>query len=232
MLPSANDLKACHSLSILKWCDFILVLRSCDIKCYNNHYLATNSNFSSEKARLKTVNSSLAVPPSSFFCWVSDHPASSPETFSWHGVPSTARTVVLQLSCDGIWLPRSMGQGPGIFAHLRVSPQHCTWPRRLQTWDTDRAGGVPFDLTRVFATKKNALIEAWYVVCMCLVGMPDLSACILHGSAAESSSSKWLSLLSASSFPVVSLHHQLSAPKTSCWCRTDSNPGVGAFRPI
>ena len=80
MLPSANDLKAWHSLLILKWCDFILVLRSCDIKCYNNHYLATNSNFSSEKARLKTVNPSLqlAVPPSSFFCWVSDHPASSP----------------------------------------------------------------------------------------------------------------------------------------------------------
>ena len=59
--------------------------------------------------------------------------------------------------------------------------------------------------------------------CACdLVGMLDLSACMLHGSAAESSSSKWLSLLSASSFPVVSLHHQLSAPKTSCWCRTDS----------
>ena len=154
MLPTANDLKAWHSLSILKWCDFILVLRGCDIKCYNNHYLATNSNFSSEKARLKTANPSLAVPPSSFFCWVSDHPASSPETLSWHGVPSTARTVVLQLSCDGIWLPWSMGGGPGISAHLRVSPQHCNWPRRLQTWDTDRAGGVPFHLTRVFATKK------------------------------------------------------------------------------
>ena len=40
---------------------------ACDIKCYKNHYLATNSNFSSEKARLKTVNPSLAVPPSSFF---------------------------------------------------------------------------------------------------------------------------------------------------------------------
>ena len=76
MLPSANDLKAWHSLSILKWCDFILVLGSCDIKCNNNHYLATNSNFSSEKAWLKTVDPSLAVPPSSFFCWVSDHPAS------------------------------------------------------------------------------------------------------------------------------------------------------------
>ena len=110
--------------------------------------------FSSKKARLKTVNPSLAVPPSSFFWWVSDHPASSPEMFSWHGVPSRARTVALQRSCDGIWLPRSMG-GPGISAHLRVSPhEYCTWPRRLQTWDTDRAGGVPFHLTRVFATKK------------------------------------------------------------------------------
>ena len=67
MLPSANDLKAWHSLLILKWFDFILVLRSCGIKCCNNHYLATNANFSSEKARLKTVNPSLAVPPSSFF---------------------------------------------------------------------------------------------------------------------------------------------------------------------
>ena len=160
MLPTANDLKTWHSLSILKWCDFILVLRSCDIKCYNNHYLATNSNFSSEKARLKTVNPSLAVPPSFLFCWVSDHPASCPETLSWHVVPSTARTVVLQLSCDGIWLPQSMGEGPVISAHLRVSPQHCTWPRRLQTWYTDRGGGVPFHLTWVFATKKNALIEA------------------------------------------------------------------------
>ena len=64
--------------------------------------------------------------------------------------------------------------------------------------------------------------------CKCLVGMPDLSACMLHGSAAESSSSKSLSLLSAFSFPVVSLHQQLSAPKTSFWCRTDSNPGRGA----
>ena len=44
--------------------------------------------------------------------------------------------------------------------------------------------------------------------------MPDLSTCMLHGSAAESSSSKSLSLLSASSFPVVSLHYQLSAPTT------------------
>ena len=50
--------------------------------------------------------------------------------------------------------------------------------------------------------------------------MPDLSTSMLHGSAAESSSSKWLSLLSASSFPVVSLHHQLSAPKISCFCRS------------
>ena len=145
-------------LSILKWCDFILVLRSCDIKCYNNHYHVLRpipTSVARKHGWRRSIHPGLAVPPSSFFCWVSDHPASSPETFSWHGVPSTARTMVLQLSCNGIWLSPSMGEGPGISAHLPVSPQHCTWPRRLQRWDTDRAGGVPFHLTRVFAPKKK-----------------------------------------------------------------------------
>ena len=69
-------------------------------------------------------------------------------------------------------------------------------------------------------------------MCMCLVGTPDLPACMLYGSAAESSSSMSLPLLSALSFQVMSLHHQLSSPKTSCWCRTDRNPGAGTFCPI
>ena len=112
MLPSANDLKAWNSLSILKWCDFILVLRSCDIKCYNNHYLATNSNFSSEKARLKTVNPSLAAPPSSFFCWVSDHPVTIQQVVQRRSVgmvylaqqePWYFSSLAMASGCPGPW---------------------------------------------------------------------------------------------------------------------------------
>ena len=154
MLPSANDLKALHSLSILKWCDFILVWGAATQNATTIIILRPIPTSVARKHGWRLSIHPWLFLHLPFFCWVSDHPASSPETFSWHGVPSTARTVVLQLSCDGIWLPRSMGEGPGISAYLRVSPQHCTWPRRLQTWDTDRAGGVTFHLTRVFATKK------------------------------------------------------------------------------